>query len=535
MSTYSEIRKRELEHIEQSLKDDNKMKREMAKLYRNSAEDIQRHIDADIMRFAAKENVSMAEAKKIISKTDVEAFQNTAKKYVEEKNFGPKANSELRKYNVTMRTNRLELLQARINLETIALALEEDTLTASHINEEVIKEYTRQAGILGMTVPSQTQLNTLARSVLLSDVSGATFSDRIWANQNELRANINQSIERALIRGEHPRNTAASIKRLVRDDYGKAKRAADRILITETNRAQTLMQRESFKDAEVDKYIYVAENSACDICSALDDKVFKVKNMETGVNASPMHPYCKCSVAGFVDDEMESEVMEVIEEEVIAEVDAFDDDKTYKQINADDEYEELFNSMKHLDEDDEYWIRVGEGDTMDGYEEWGYIGGYNGIKINKHYYGALEDYESLTKSDEKTIKFLDKVIDQNKINEDIVVTRYISGQALEDIIKQNTILESLDLNQASENIFKGGEIAFTNKAYTSTSLLPGNEYLMSMIDMKIEVPKGSKGYITDNFEETEMILPRNTKLGIRKMTVKDDGSIDIIARLMEGE
>lgn len=52
MSTYSEIRKRELKHIEQSLKDDNKMKREMAKLYRNSAEDIQRHIDADIMRFA---------------------------------------------------------------------------------------------------------------------------------------------------------------------------------------------------------------------------------------------------------------------------------------------------------------------------------------------------------------------------------------------------------------------------------------------------------------------------------------------------
>ena len=41
--------------------------------------------------------------------------------------------------------------------------------------------------------------------------------------------------------------------------------------------------------------------------------------------------------------------------------------------------------------------------------------------------------------------------------------------------------------------------------------------------------------MTDNFEETELILPRDTKLGIRKLSVKDDGSVDIIARLMEGD
>src|SRR5699024_7189048 len=206
MPSYAEIRRQELKHIEQSLKDDRKMKREMARVYRNSAEDIQRHIDADIMRFAAKENVSMAEAKKIISKTDVEAFQSTAKKYVEDKDFSPKANKELRRFNVTMRTNRLELLQARINMDTVMLAWEEEQLTAKYITEEVIKERIRQSGILGMTVPSSSQLETLARSVLLSDVSGATFSDRIWANQNELRSEINNTIERALIRGEHPRN-----------------------------------------------------------------------------------------------------------------------------------------------------------------------------------------------------------------------------------------------------------------------------------------------------------------------------------------
>ena len=301
MPTYAEIRKEELKHIEQSLKDDRKMKREMAKVYRNSAEDIQRQIDSEIMRFADKENVSMAKAKKIISKTDVEWYQDRAKRYSEQNNFSPKANKEMRRFNVTMRTSRLELLQARINLDTVMSAWEEEQLTAKYITEEVIKEHIRQAGILGMTVPSSSQLETLARSVLLSDVSGATFSDRIWANQNELRNNINQTIERALIRGEHPRNAAASIKRLVRDDYGKAKHAADRILVTETSRGQIIAQRESYKEAGIAQYIYLAEPSACDVCSELDDKVFKVKDMVIGVNAPFMHPWCKCSTAGYVE------------------------------------------------------------------------------------------------------------------------------------------------------------------------------------------------------------------------------------------
>ena len=299
MPTYSEIRKQELKHIEQSLKDDQKVKRSMARIYNRSLEDIQRQIDADIQKFAYKENVSMAEAKKLISKTDVEAFQDKAKQYVEEKNFTPKANKELRRYNVTMRTNRLELLQARINLDMIAQSLDEERLTEQHITDEAVKEFERQAGILNISVPSQNQINALAKSIALADVSGVTFSDRVWANQNELRERVNTAIERALIRGEHPGNTARELRKFVRDEHGKSKRAADRIAITETARAQSLMARESFLEAEIDSYIWIAEPSACPDCAALDDKVFKVKDFTAH---PPIHPHCRCSIAGYVDD-----------------------------------------------------------------------------------------------------------------------------------------------------------------------------------------------------------------------------------------
>ena len=296
MPSYAEIRRQEMKHIEESLKEDRKMKRAIGGIYRSSVDDIQRHIDADIERFAMKEGVSMVQARKIISKTDVEAFQSKAKRYVEERNFSKVANAELRKFNVTMRTSRLELLQARINLETISLALEEERLTEAYITKSAMDELKRQSGILDISTPSQTQLKRLAKSVALSDVSGATFSDRIWANQHELRDSINGAIERALMRGQHPRNAAAEVKRHIRAEYGMKKRAADRILVTEGARAQSIAMTEAFKDADIDKYTWVAEDDACPDCSELDGEVFKIGQ---GPMPPEPHPFCRCSVASY--------------------------------------------------------------------------------------------------------------------------------------------------------------------------------------------------------------------------------------------
>lgn len=44
------------------------------------------------------------------------------------------------------------------------------------------------------------------------------------------------------------------------------------------------------------------KTDACSQCKALDEKVFKVKEMMPGENAPPMHPYCHCSVAAHMDD-----------------------------------------------------------------------------------------------------------------------------------------------------------------------------------------------------------------------------------------
>lgn len=291
MPSYAEIRKRERKHIESSLKDDKKLKRKISKVYRSSSDDIQRNIEADIQFLASSEGVSMATAKETIKKTDVEAMQHKIEKLMKDSETSPKARRELRRYNVTLRTNRLELIQARINLNTVELAIENEALIGKKISDDVIREYKRQAGILMLSVPSTKKLDKLAKSILASDVSGASFSDRIWADQNELRESINTAIERALIRGEHPRNAIADIKRHIRGNIDKKQYSAHRIAVTETARAQSISMEHALKDAEIEEYIFIAEDTACDECSELDNKVFNVKDMKPGVNAHPIHPF----------------------------------------------------------------------------------------------------------------------------------------------------------------------------------------------------------------------------------------------------
>ena len=64
-------------------------------------------------------------------------------------------------------------------------------------------------------------------------------------------------------------------------------------------------QAESYKAEDIEDYEYVACSltDCCKVCKALDGKTFKVKDMEPGENAPPMHPNCHCATAPYLDRE----------------------------------------------------------------------------------------------------------------------------------------------------------------------------------------------------------------------------------------
>lgn len=257
---------------------------------------IQKEIDGFYGKYAKAERITLAEAKKRVSRLDIEAYERKAAKYVKEKNFSKEANEEMRLYNATMKINRLEMLKANIGLE---LADGFDGIQKYFdqiLTERTLQEFDRQAGILGKTIQNNGEM---AHAIVNASFHNARYSDRIWMYQDLMKAELSKLLQEGLIQGKNPRKLAGHLTKL----FGVSKSNAERLMRTELARVQTEAQRQSFERNGFTQYEFVALGSACGACKELDGKHFKVDEMMPGENAPPMHPNCRCSVAAYEDSE----------------------------------------------------------------------------------------------------------------------------------------------------------------------------------------------------------------------------------------
>lgn len=270
---------------------------EIQKIYERMVPDIQREIESFYQRYADKEGISLAEAKKRVSKFDVKAFEARAAKLVKDRDFSDEANELMRLYNATMRINRLELLKADIGLHMIDGFDDLEKLTGEKLTEEAVKEFERQAGILGHGVKGASER---AKSLVGQSFMNATFSERIWSNQAALRNKLSTILTKGLIGGKSYQSLAAEIRK----DFSVSAREAMRLVRTEMVRVQTQAQIDSYKANGWEEFEFLAYGTAsCEICNALNKKHFKISDFQPAENAPPMHPNCRCRTAPYEDEE----------------------------------------------------------------------------------------------------------------------------------------------------------------------------------------------------------------------------------------
>lgn len=298
---YWRLRNVEAERMKENLRADAGYKGTLTSLYSDAQKEIRRDISADLSGFALREGLDMSEARKRVTKTDISDYKDLAAKYVKNKDFSPRANEEMALYNVTMRTNRLELLEAKIHLQTVALANQEEFLLQNHLAKEYLKELEYQSGILGFTVPSDGRLNELIRAAREADFYGANFSERIWANQKELQDELENVVRRTILRGENPRVSARNLTDLVSDTVKNKTRAAQNLAITETARVMSEASKESYKRGGYPKYVFISEadEKVCKVCGGMHNQVYGVDDGEPGKNMEPMHVGCRCYTAAY--------------------------------------------------------------------------------------------------------------------------------------------------------------------------------------------------------------------------------------------
>jgi len=296
MSSKTYWRDRELEWKKKRLKDEKQYADEIQEIYANMMDSVEKEIESFFTRYANKESITMSEAKKKVSNIDIKAYQRKAKKYVKEKNFSDEANEQMRLYNLAMKVNRLELLKANIGLELVAGHDELKSYTGDKLEGAYLEEIKRNASILGDTVIDNAKT---AKAVADSSFKNATFSERIWVNQDQLKNNLSSVLSNALIQGKNPREFIP----LIRKKFDVSRCNAERLLRTEIARVQTQAQAESYESNGIDEYEYIAcgLKDVCPLCKEMDGKIFKLKDMEIGINAPPLHPNCHCATAPYSD------------------------------------------------------------------------------------------------------------------------------------------------------------------------------------------------------------------------------------------
>lgn len=312
-------RKREEDNLKRNLLEEKEYEREIQRIYEDMLESVQGEIDRFYRQYASKEDITLAEAKKRVSKLDIERYERKAEKYVKAAEadraanggktnkrgyyFSERANEEMRLYNLTMKVNRLEMLKANIGLELIKGHAEYEAFMNDILQGRTEEELKRQAGILGETVIGNAKA---ANAIVNASFANATFSDRIWMYQDVMKNDLANLLQTGLIQGKNPRVLARDIRKYVigsDDNKNSAKYKAERLMHTELARVQIEAQKQSYIRNGFAEYTYIAcgASDCCDICKALDGKHFKIKDMMPGENAPPTHPNCHCSTSAYED------------------------------------------------------------------------------------------------------------------------------------------------------------------------------------------------------------------------------------------
>jgi SPP1 gp7 family putative phage head morphogenesis protein len=294
--------KREAEQLRHNITDEKEYDKQIARIYSDMLDACQSEINAFYGKYAAQEGITIAEAKKRVSKLDIAAYERKAKRYVKDKDFSAKANEEMRLYNAAMKINRLEMLKANIGLELISGHDELEKFMSGILQDRTEDELKRQAGILGETVKKNA---AKAHAIVNASFHSGTFSDRIWQYQDLMREDLAKVLTDGLIRGKNPRAIARDMRKVFYGGdpkkVGGYRYCIERLMRTELARVQTEAQKQSFERNGFEQYTFIVNGGCCDICEGLKGKIFPVAKMMPGENAPPMHPHCRCSTAAYSD------------------------------------------------------------------------------------------------------------------------------------------------------------------------------------------------------------------------------------------
>ena len=253
----------------------------------------------------------MADAKKLMSRKDRKEFQWTLEEYEQHAKadlLSGVTSANVMNASANWHLSYLDGMKLQLEHHVDKLYKNIDSKTRNHFKDSLNENYLNtafelQKGIgIGekMEVPyDERKLENILRTPWASD--GKNFSQRIWKDRTQLVNNLQRNLSESVIRGDSDTDMIQALSK----DEKRAEFNTRRLIETESAYFDSLSEQECCEDFGVEKYRFLAvlDMKTSDICQELDNKVFLEKERQVGVNAPPMHPFCRSTTAPVIDEE----------------------------------------------------------------------------------------------------------------------------------------------------------------------------------------------------------------------------------------
>lgn len=287
--------------------------RQIEPAFDKAQREIQTQIESWYGRFAKNNNITMQEARRLLSTTELKEFRWDVKEYIKygrENDLNQMWMKELENASARVHVSRLEALKVRTQQAAeVAFGNELD-----HIDEMARKVFTEdyyhtiyevQKGFgIGWEIG---QIDSRKLEKIISKpwtTDNKTFKDRIWTSKNKMVSELHQQLTRTCILGKAPDEAIKAMTQYVDKDFKNAKYAAGRLVMTEQAYFHSVAQQEAFKKLDVEEFEVVAtlDSHTSEICQDMDGQHFSMKEYEVGVTAPPFHVFCRSVTVPYFED-----------------------------------------------------------------------------------------------------------------------------------------------------------------------------------------------------------------------------------------
>lgn len=272
--------------------------------------EIQKDIDAWYGRIAVNNNVTLQEAKKLLTADELAEFKwdvNEYIKYGKENAINHQWVKQLENASAKYHINKLEALKIRTQ-QAVEKAFGNELDAVDSMARKVYSNsyyhsiFEMQKGFnMGREIATidEKALEKIITKPWASD--GKNFSDRIWCSKAQLVNELHNQLTRTVLLGNKPDSAIKAIS----DKFNVSKSQAANLVMTEQSYFHSLATYDSFKSMGIKEYEFLAtlDKKTTQMCRSMDGKHFPMSEYMPGATAPPLHPRCRSVTVPYFDDE----------------------------------------------------------------------------------------------------------------------------------------------------------------------------------------------------------------------------------------